>query len=251
MLPDRSKASFVAWPETFPKRCEQISTRSTSICRKTTCVLPKRTIMIDYFHVAQHYRDYVDTLRRTERRLLKKELPKEQAEEFKHIFWPLRKRQDELQGEERSHLANFSAHSPQLQQVYALHEYLTLIFDMAPTHEWAELEVANWRQSVKDTCLSRFEPFLKLLTTWRERILNYFNRCQSSSFVEGFNNKVKVIKQRCYSLTNADHPFQRLPVGLVGYQRFSPWDHLKKVIRCCSLHGKSQRVILCYLPFCV
>jgi hypothetical protein len=46
-------------------------------------------------------------------------------------------------------------------------------------------------------------------------------RRDSSGFVEGLNNKVKVLKRRCYGLRNLDHFFQRLFLDLEGYRLFA------------------------------
>jgi len=43
-----------------------------------------------------------------------------------------------------------------------------------------------------------------------DEITNYFVSRQTSGFVEGFNNKVKVLKRRCYGITNLRRLFQRL-----------------------------------------
>ncbi|HEU5101134.1 MAG TPA: transposase, partial [Roseiflexaceae bacterium] len=46
---------------------------------------------------------------------------------------------------------------------------------------------------------------------------------QTSAFVEGLNNALKVLKRRCYGLCNVGRLFQRLTLDLDGYRRFSPW----------------------------
>jgi transposase len=43
----------------------------------------------------------------------------------------------------------------------------------------------------------------------------------SSGFVEGLNNKIKVIKRRCYGILNAKHLFQRIYLDLFGYKLYA------------------------------
>ncbi|MBK1722581.1 transposase, partial [Thiocystis violacea] len=50
-----------------------------------------------------------------------------------------------------------------------------------------------------------------------EEIANYFVGRQTSGFVEGLNNKLKVIKRRCYGMTNLNHLYQRVYLDLNGY----------------------------------
>jgi len=39
--------------------------------------------------------------------------------------------------------------------------------------------------------------------------------------VEGLNNKLKVLKRRCYGLFNLEHLFQRIFLDLEGYRLFA------------------------------
>jgi transposase len=55
--------------------------------------------------------------------------------------------------------------------------------------------------------LKCFDGFLKTLDRWWEEILNFFVARRNSGFVEGFNNKLKVLKRRCYGIYNLKHFF--------------------------------------------
>ena len=50
---------------------------------------------------------------------------------------------------------------------------------------------------------------------------NYFVKRESGGFVEGLNNKLKVLKRRCYGLLNVKHLFQRIFLDLEGYRLFA------------------------------
>ena len=63
--------------------------------------------------------------------------------------------------------------------------------------------------------------FLKTIETWLKPIANYFLERLTSSFVEGFNNRVKVLKRRCYGIFDVDHLFQRLTLDIHGYEKFN------------------------------
>ena len=68
--------------------------------------------------------------------------------------------------------------------------------------------------------LDEFESFLGTVDTWLDNITNYFLEGWSSGFVEGFNNRVKVLKRRCYGILNVETMFQRLTLDLDGYEKF-------------------------------
>jgi transposase len=52
--------------------------------------------------------------------------------------------------------------------------------------------IRYWCQRVERSGLTCFDRFLNLLDTWGDGIANYFIDHQTSSFVEGLNNKLKV-----------------------------------------------------------
>jgi transposase len=68
--------------------------------------------------------------------------------------------------------------------------------------------------------LAEFDSFLGTIDRWMDQITNYFQGRQTSGFVEGFNNRVKVLKRRCYGIFKVDRLFQRLTLDWHGYQLF-------------------------------
>jgi transposase len=228
VLPDRLKETVAAWIATIPAT---LRARITTVCTDmwegyrsaVTEVLPDAAIVIDRFHVARHYRKGVDDLRKQEVRRLKQELPKEQQDDLKHTLWPFRKRAADLEPAERERLDRLLAHSPDLRQAYTLREQLTTIFDTARSKKDGLRRIRFWRRRVEKSGLNCFDDFLRLLESWLDLIANYFIDHQTSAFVEGLNNKLKVLKRRCYGLRNVVRLFQRLTLDLEGYRRFSPW----------------------------
>jgi transposase len=228
VLPDRLKATIVAWLTALP-----VSVRAaiTTVCTDmwegyvsaVEEALPDAQIVIDRFHVARHYRDAIDTLRKHEVKRLRNELPQAQHDDLKDILWPLRKREEDLSEEEAQRLKRLFVLSPALKRACSLRDELTRIFDTARSKADGLRRIRFWRQRVERSGLECFESFLKLLDSWLDRIANYFINHESSGFVEGLNNKLKVLKRRCYGLRNIGRLFQRLTLDVDGYRRFSPW----------------------------
>ena len=81
--------------------------------------------------------------------------------------------------------------------------------------------IKRWIISVAKSGLRCFDSFLNTLGRWWNEILNYFVARETSGFVEGFNNKIKVLKRRCYGITNVAHLFQRIYLDLEGYRLFA------------------------------
>jgi transposase len=55
---------------------------------------------------------------------------------------------------------------------------------------------------------------------WLDEITNYFLDRQTSGLQEGLNNEIKVLKRRCYGITNISHLFQRIWLDLEGFMLF-------------------------------
>lgn len=75
---------------------------------------------------------------------------------------------------------------------------------------------------VKKSSVRCFDTFLNTIETYKDEIANYFMDRLNSGFVEGLNNKIKVIKRRCYGLKNVGHLFQHLYLDLCGYALYAP-----------------------------
>lgn len=227
VLPDRTKATLVTWLQTMPKPIRQ---RIRTVCtdmweayiRAAEEVLPHAHIVIDRFHVAHHAADAVDTLRKQELKRLRKTLPADQAETLKQTMWPFRKRASALTTDEQARLDYLLAQSRALEDAYDLREALTHIFDHTRSKAAGVRRLKQWQRTVRARGLTCFDGFLKLLDTWLDRIANYFHNHQNSGFVEGLNNKLKVLKRRCFGITNHRHLFQRITLDLEGYRRFRP-----------------------------
>lgn len=205
VVPDRRKATVVAVLAAMPAaRQAQLTTVCTDMWEGYVTaaqeVLPHATLVIDRFHVAQHYREGVDALRNQELRRLREELPEAQRDDLNHTLWPFRKRPEALSELDEERLERLLGHSPVLRRAYRLREELTRIFDTARSKADGLRRLGFWRQRVARSGLTCFDAFLKLFDRWGDLIGNYFVHRQSSGFVEGLNTKRKVLKRRCYGL---------------------------------------------------
>ena len=181
----------------------------------------KVKIIIDRFHVAKLYRKGVDTLRKAEMKRLKNTLVKEEYAKLKNVMWLLRKDTKNLLDEELDVLPLLFMHSPLLETSYKLSKEWTYIFNEDRQRSRAKRKIHAWINRVKQSGLGCFNTFLSTLEERMEEILHYFIHRQTSGFVEGLNNKIKVIKRRCYGILNPDHLFQRILLDLSGYSLFS------------------------------
>jgi transposase len=226
VLPGHEKAGVVEFLRQIPQRilqrvqvvCCDLWEAYTEAVREE---IPGARIVADRFHVARHYREAADDLRKQELHRLKKELSPETYQTLKGSMQAFRKNAKDLNREERKTLKHFFKHAASAKQAYTLRERLTAIFELSLSQKQAQAKLRRWIQQVRESGLHCFDRFLKLLETWWQEITNYFIQRETSAFVEGFNNKVKVLKRRCYGIFNLKHLFQRIYLDLHGYRLFA------------------------------
>jgi len=182
--------------------------------------LPNVRVVIDRFHVAQAYHKGLDDLRKREMKRLKAQLPESEYKQLKGSLWAVRKRREDLNETQIQTLNLLLAYSPELKAAYALQEELTAIFDEPISKCAAQSKLSQWMEHVAASGVKCFDDFIKTLKRLWEPITNYFVARKNSAFVEGLNNKIKVLKRRCYGLFNLKHFFQRLFLDLNGYRLF-------------------------------
>lgn len=152
---------------------------------------------------------------------LNKELSEQEYKELKGHMWVFRKKKENMAADELDLLERLFVLSPDLEKAYNLREDLTVIFEKPLSKEEATTAIEDWGKQVKESKLTCFDSFLTTLDNHLDYITNYFVERHNSGFVEGFNNKIKVIKRRCYGIFNVDHLFQRIFLDIEGYHRFA------------------------------
>lgn len=182
----------------------------------------KVPIVADRFHVRKLYRKSLINLRKSELVRLRKTLTDKEYSDLKPAIAILRKQKDYFTDEEKSIVVKLFLLSPKLKSAYQFSRQLSGIFDSDITPSQAKEKMAGWIKGVTDSELKCYDNFIATLTKYQEQITNYFIQRNNSGFVEGFNNKVKVLKRRCYGLSSAARLFQRLIIDTLGMVRFAP-----------------------------
>jgi transposase len=228
VIKGREKADIVGFLQTIPLQlhktiravCCDLYDGYMNACQEV--FKNKIAIVADRFHVRKLYRKSLVTLRKSELKRLKKELPAKEYVSLKLAVALLRKQKDYFTEDEKPIVKELFDLSPKLKLAYQLSRDLSGIFDSHITPAVAKKKMKKWIASVSDSGLSCFDHFIKALLKYQAQIANYFIRRNSSGFVEGFNNKVKVLKRRCYGLSSPEKLFKRLIVDTLGMKRFAP-----------------------------
>lgn len=72
------------------------------------------------------------------------------------------------------------------------------------------MALAQWEASVRNQGPVSFKALFPMLRLWREEILNCFDYPYTNGFLEGKNNRIKVIKRTAYGYRNPQNFRQRI-----------------------------------------
>ena len=226
VLPDRRKETVKSFLESIP---EHLKKTVSSVCTdmydgfvQSACeIFGERVVVIDRYHVSKLYREPLDRLRISEMKRLKKELSEDEYARLENMMWVVRKKRECLSRDEKNQLDLLYKHSPKLKEMHRAALKLTHIFNTHHSRKRALTKFNRWIGSIQKSGLSEFNGFIKTLNKYKSTILNYFKSRKNSGFVEGLNNKIKVLKRRCYGVSKTETLFQRLFLDMKGYAMFS------------------------------
>ncbi len=177
-------------------------------------------VIVDRFHVAKLYRQCLVNLRKNELVRLRKVLSEETYQSLKPAIAILKRNKEYVTQEEKKILQLLFKYSPALKEAHKLCCQLTGIYNSNIGKRKANSKINAWILLVEQSQLRCFDTFAKTLKKYQTEIVAYFKGRNTSGFVEGFNNKVKVLKRRCYGIFDENSLFRRLFLDCYGYALF-------------------------------
>jgi len=168
---------------------------------------PQAAILFDKFHVMRHLGEALDAVRKAEYR----RLSDKQRRYIKGQKYTLLSHRENLSLEGRASLKALLAANKRLNTAYLLKESFGQLWDYE-REGWARKFFDNWRASLKWQRLKPYEKFAQMIDRHWDGIAAY---CKpenkvSLGFVEGLNNKIRVLQRRAYGLR--DEEYLRLKV---------------------------------------
>ncbi len=209
---DRSEASmdlFFAW--LGPKKCKRVRLAVMDMWKafrnSTGRHAPQANILFDKFHIMSHLGDALDTVRKREyARLSGKD-----RRFIKGQKYTLLSHRENLTLDGRRALQQLLAANKRLNTAYLLKESFGQLWDYR-REGWARRFFENWKAALKWQRLNPYEQFAAMIERHWEGIAAYCREENKVSlgFVEGLNNKIRVIQRRAYGLR--DEEYLRLKV---------------------------------------
>ena len=168
---------------------------------------PQAAILFDKFHVMKHLGEALDKIRKAEyARLTGKQRGFIKGQKYTLLSHP-----QNLTGTARKNLKLLLAANKRLNTAYLLKESFGQLWDYN-REAWARKFFDNWRSSLKWQRLKPYEKFAAMIERHWDGLAAY---CKpenkvSLGFVEGLNNKIRVMQRRAYGLR--DEEYLRLKV---------------------------------------
>ena len=168
---------------------------------------PQAAVLFDKFHVIRHLGEALDKVRKAEYA----RLDGRQRRFIKGQKYTLLSHPQNLTGTARKNLKLLLAANKRLNTAYLLKESFGQLWDYN-SEAWARKFFENWREQLRWQRLKPYEDFAAMIDRHWDGIAAY---CKPENkvalgFVEGLNNKIRVLQRRAYGLR--DEEYLRLKV---------------------------------------
>ena len=166
---------------------------------------PQATIVADKYHVIRQVYWAMEKVRKNEQNNLSKRFRKY----FKKSRNLLMKRIEKLTEEEMDRLALMFEIAPRLADAYRIKNEFLDVIRLKSSNEGKQ-RLIDWLFSVEVMDLPEFYDCTKAYHNWFQEIMNSMDVPWTNGFIEGCNNKTKVLKRVSYGMRNFNNFRKRI-----------------------------------------
>lgn len=175
---------------------------------------PQAEVVYDLFHVVAKYgREVIDRVRVDEANRLKHDKPARKV--VKGSRWLLLRNRENVKPKDRVRLDELLHANRKLMKVYLMKDDLKHLWAYA----YPGAALRFWKQWYRRAMYSKIEPlkkFAKRLKAYLPGILSHCRYPLHTSLLEGFNNKIKVIKRMAYGFRDDAYFFLKIRQAFPG-----------------------------------
>jgi transposase len=161
---------------------------------------PQANVVFDKFHIIRNYSKVIDRVRNDE----VKKAEKEDKPILRGTKYLLLKNWENLSERQQSRLDTLLSLNNNLNVAYVLKEDLKRLWDCKDQEE-AQQVLAEWTQTAEESGIKALIGFARMLNRYAFGLFNHCEYPISNATLEGFNNKIKVIKRRCYGFHDLEY----------------------------------------------
>lgn len=163
---------------------------------------PQAAILYDKFHVLRHLGEALDLVRRSEYA----RLSGTDRRFIKGQKYTLLSSRENLTSSGRANLRRLLKANKRLSTAYLLRESFEQLWNYRQ-EGWARRFFDNWKDALKYQRLPSYEKFAAMIERHWEGIAAYCRPENKAAlrFMEGFNNKIRVLQRRAYGLRDEEY----------------------------------------------
>ena len=200
ILPNRYESDLIRYFKTFSDRDNVkffVSDMNSHFKEVSRICFPNASIIADKYHVIRQAIWAMERVRKTEQKKLSDRFRKY----FKRSRWLLNKPLKKLTDDEKDKLALMFQIAPRLADAYRMkNEFLDVM--RSGSSAVGRPKLIAWLHSVEIMDLPEFQDCTKAYRNWFPEILNSLDVPWTNGFIEGCNNKTKVLKRNCFGVRN-------------------------------------------------
>ena len=200
ILPNRYENDLITYFSQFPNRKQVkyfVCDMNPHFRQVAKTCFPKSKIVADRYHVIRQVYWAMERVRKNEQNHLSERFRKY----FKKSRYLLSRPPEKLTDEEMNRLALMFEIAPRLADAYRLkNDFLTVI--RTKSSREGRQKLLDWLFAVEVMDIPEFHDCTKAYRNWFNEILNSMDVPWSNGFIEGCNNKTKVLKRVCFGMRN-------------------------------------------------
>ena len=208
VLPNRYENDLIKYFSQFPSKTNVkyfVCDMNPHFRRVSQVCFPNAVIVADKYHVVRQVYWAMERVRKNEQNKLSKRFRKY----FKKSKYLLSKKPEKLTEEEMDRLSLMFEIAPRLADAYRLkNEFLTVIRTKSSAE--GKHKMAAWLLSAEVMDIPEFFNCTKAYHNWFHEILNSMDVPWTNGFIEGCNNKTKVLKRVCFGMRNFNNFRKRI-----------------------------------------
>lgn len=208
ILPNRFENDLVKYFSQFPNKTKVkyfICDMNPHFREVAKICFPQATIVADKYHVIRQVYWAMEKVRKNEQN----KLPKRHRKYFKKSRNLLMKRIEKLKPEEMDRLALMFEIAPRLADAYRIkNDFLSVIRSKSSAE--GKQRLVDWLFSVEVMDIPEFNDCTKAYHNWFQEITNSMDVPWTNGYIEGCNNKTKVLKRVSYGMRNFNNFRKRI-----------------------------------------
>lgn len=208
ILPNRYESDLVKYFSQFTNKTEVkyfVCDMNPHFRQVAKICFPQATIIADKYHVIRQVYWAMEKVRKSEQGKLSARFRRY----FKKSRNLLMKRPEKLTENEKDQLSLMFEIAPRLADAYRIkNDFLTVI--RSPSSAVGKQRLIDWLFSVELMELTEFHNCTKAYRNWFQEILNAMDVPWTNGYIEGCNNKTKVLKRNCYGMRNFNNFRKRI-----------------------------------------